>query len=256
MDSTGKSIWEAGVIDGYISDMGEVPVSYTPAQQKFYQELEAAVRKHSRYLQKVAEMASIELPRWYLVAKKSMDIFVATVGLILLSPLLLVVVALIKIDSRGPVFFSQERVGKGGKLFKMYKFRTMVAGAEKKTGPVWAAESDPRVTFIGRFLRKSKIDELPQLVNLIKGEMSMVGPRPERPFFVDQFAKAIPGYTRRLEVTPGLTGPAQLRNGYDRYAVDVIKKLRLDVTYVKKMSLSMDLGLLAETFVAVLKGRV
>lgn len=256
MDNTSDGIREAGAIDGRISDIGRISTSYTPAQQRFYQELEAVVRKHSRYLQKVAEMASVELPRWYLVAKRSMDIFVSTVGLILLSPLLLVVAALVKIDSRGPVFFSQERVGKGGKLFKMHKFRTMVADAEKRTGPVWAAESDPRVTFIGRFLRKSKIDELPQLVNLMKGEMSMVGPRPERPFFVDQFAKVIPGYTRRLEVTPGLTGPAQLRNGYDRYAIDVIRKLRFDVTYMKKMSLSMDLRLLAETFVAVLMGRV
>jgi len=256
MDNTSDSIREGGAIDELISGTGKIFVSYTPAQQRFYQELEAAVRRHSRYLRKVAGMASVELPIWYLVAKRSMDIFVSAAGLILLSPLFLVVAALIKIDSRGPVFFSQERVGKGGKLFKMHKFRTMVADAEKKTGPVWAAESDPRVTFIGRFLRKSKIDELPQLVNLIKGEMSMVGPRPERPFFVEQFANIIPGYTRRLDVTPGLTGPAQLRNGYDRYAIDVIKKLRFDVTYIKKMGLSMDLRLLAETFVSVLKGKV
>jgi len=256
MDNTSDNIRETGAIEEYIGDMSMISVSYTPAQQRFYWELEAAVRKHSRYLRGVAEMASVELPRWYLVAKKSMDIFVATVGLILLSPLFLIVAALIKIDSRGPVFFSQERVGKGGKLFRMYKFRTMVADAEKKTGPVWASENDPRLTFIGRFLRKSKIDELPQLVNLIKGDMTMVGPRPERPFFVQQFAGIIPGYTRRLDVTPGLTGPAQLRNGYDRYAIDVIKKLRFDVTYMKRMSLSTDLGLLAETFVAVLKGRV
>lgn len=256
MDNTTDSIRGTGTVDGHISDIGRISVSHTPAQQRFYQELEAAVRKHSRYLQKVAEMASIELPRWYLVAKRSMDIFVGAVGLILLSPLLLIVAALIKIDSRGPMFFRQERVGKDGELFEIYKFRTMVADAEKRTGPVWAAERDPRVTFIGRFLRKSKIDEIPQLINLIKGEMTMVGPRPERPFFVDQFARVIPGYTRRLEVTPGLTGPAQLRNGYDRYAIDVIRKLRFDITYMKKMSLPMDLRLLAETFVAVLMGRV
>lgn len=256
MNNASGSIREDRAIDELTNETGKIFVSYIPAQQRFYQELEAAVRKHSRYLREVAEMASIELPRWYLVAKRSIDIFASAVGLIILSPLFLVVAALIKIDSRGSVFFSQERVGKGGKLFKMYKFRTMVADAEKKTGPVWAAESDPRVTFIGGFLRKSKIGELPQLINLIKGEMTFVGPCPERPFFVNQFARVIPGYARRLDVTPGLTGPAQLRNGYDRYAIDVIKKLRFDVTYMKKMSLSMDLGLLAETFVAVFKGRV
>lgn len=238
----------------------KISISYTqactPAQQRFYQELEALVRKHLRYLQEVAEMASMEPPRWYLIVKRSMDTFAGILGLILLAPLFFAVAALIKIDSRGPVFFSQERVGKNGKIFKIYKFRSMVADAEDKTGPVWATENDPRTTFIGRFLRKSKIDELPQLVNLVKGEMSMVGPRPERPFFVDQFTKYIPGYARRLEVLPGLTGPAQLRNSYDSHAIDVVRKLRFDVTYMKKMSLSMDLGLLAETFVAMLMGRI
>ena len=261
------SIWRAGVVDEHISDKGRIvgsptsrkekdSASYTPAQRKFYQELDIAVRKHYRYLQEVAGMPSVKLPTWYLVIKRSMDIFVGIMSLILLSPLFLVVAALIKIDSRGPVFFNQERVGKGGKLFRIHKFRTMVVDAEKRTGPVWAAENDPRITFTGRFLRKSKIDELPQLVNLIKGEMSMVGPRPERPAFVDQFVKSIPGYARRLEVPPGLTGMAQLRNGYDRYAIDVIRKLRFDVTYIKKMSLSADLRLLAETFVAVLIGKI
>jgi lipopolysaccharide/colanic/teichoic acid biosynthesis glycosyltransferase len=255
MDSMRGSICEAGVPDEDIGGKGKVSVSHIPAQQRFYQELETAVRKHSRYLQEVAGMASVKLPRWYLVTKRSMDILVSTLGLILLSPLLVVVAALIKIDSRGPVFFSQDRVGKNGKLFKMYKFRTMVADAERRTGPVWAAENDPRITLIGRILRKSKIDEFPQLINLVKGEMTMVGPRPERPFFVNYFAKSIPGYARRLEVSPGLTGAAQLRNGYDRDAIDVIRKLRFDVTYMKRMSLSMDLGLLAETFVAVFTGK-
>lgn len=255
MEDTTDSIWEAAVLDENTRDRNGISVFYTPAQQKFYQELEAAVREHYRYLQEVSGMASVKLPRWYLIIKRSMDIFVGAIGLILLSPLFLIVAALIKIDSRGPVFFKQERVGKNGKLFRIHKFRTMVADAERKTGPVWALENDPRLTFVGRFLRNSKIDELPQLVNLVKGEMSMVGPRPERPFFVDQFVKTVPGYVRRLEVTPGLTGPAQLRNGYDRCAGDIIKKLRFDVTYIKGMSLSKDLRLLAETFVSVLLGR-
>jgi lipopolysaccharide/colanic/teichoic acid biosynthesis glycosyltransferase len=173
----------------------------------------------------------------------------------LLSPVFLVVAIMIKIDSRGTVFFNQERVGKGGKLITVYKFRTMVADAEKKTGPTWATENDPRRTLIGRFLRKSKIDEFPQLINLVKGDMTMVGPRPERPFFVNHFVERIPGYSRRLDVTAGITGLAQLRNGYDDSALHVIHKLKYDVDYIKNMKLSTDLKLLAETFLLVLIGR-
>jgi lipopolysaccharide/colanic/teichoic acid biosynthesis glycosyltransferase len=202
------------------------------------------------------EMPPPELDRWYLTIKRGMDLSVAIFGLIILSPLFAVVAAIIKIDSKGPVIFCQERIGKGGKTFKIYKFRTMFNDAEKTTGPVWASENDPRVTLIGRFLRKSKIDELPQLVNLIKGEMSMVGPRPERPFFVSYFSDSVPGYVRRLDITPGITGLAQLRNGYDKCALDVIKKLRFDITYIKKMRLSLDIKLLLETFMSLLKREI
>jgi lipopolysaccharide/colanic/teichoic acid biosynthesis glycosyltransferase len=225
------------------------------AHQELWQELEIVVRKHTRYLYEVERMGEVRLPKPYLLAKRAMDIAVGTIGLAMLSPLFLVVMIMIKIDSRGPVFFSQDRVGKGSKLFKMYKFRTMVTDAEDKTGPVWAVENDPRLTFIGRILRNSKIDEFPQFVNLVKGDMTMVGPRPERPFFVDYFSKKIPGYVRRLEVTPGITGLAQLRNGYDRDAMDVFRKLRFDITYVKKMKLGLDLRLLWDTFLAMLTGK-
>jgi lipopolysaccharide/colanic/teichoic acid biosynthesis glycosyltransferase len=240
----------------YIGDKAKMSVSHTPMSQKFCQELKTATQEHFRDLQEVIQMPNVNLPRWYLITKRSMDIFVGIVGLLLLSPLFLVVAALIKIDSHGPVFFTQERVGKNGKLFKMYKFRTMVADAERKTGPVWAVKNDPRLTFLGRFLRNSKIDEFPQFMNMIKGDMTMVGPRPERPFFVSYFIKNIPGYARRLEVLPGLTGLAQLKNGYDCDATDVVKKLIFDVTYMEHMSLSTDLRLLAETSWGVLKGKV
>ena len=235
---------------------GEAEFSCSPLQRSFRQELEAAVEKHSRYLQEVKNMPKAKLPTWYFIVKRSMDILVGTLGLILLSPLLLVVIVMIKLDSRGPIFFSQIRVGKNGKLFKIHKFRTMVADAEEKTGPVWATENDPRLTYVGRFLRKSKIDEFPQFVNLIMGNMTMVGPRPERPSFVDHFIRAVPGYERRLDVSPGITGAAQLRNGYDSCAADIIRKLRFDITYVKKMGLYTDIGILAETFLAVVKGRL
>jgi lipopolysaccharide/colanic/teichoic acid biosynthesis glycosyltransferase len=231
-------------------------VPYTPTQRKFYAELEAVVRDNYGYLRELEETTGAELPGHYRIAKRGMDIFVGVLGLFLLSPLLFVVSIVIKLTSRGPVFINQERVGKGGKSFRMHKFRTMIANAEKETGPVWAIKNDPRITFIGRILRKSKIDELPQLVNLVKGEMTMVGPRPERPAFVNLFTSAIPGYTRRLDVLPGITGLAQLRNGYDRSAMHVISKLRTDISYIREMDLSMDLRLLGETFIAVLTGKL
>lgn len=240
----------------YIIDAGKPSISTVSTQQRFYQELKTAVQEHYQYLRGVAETTrATELPGWYFAAKRGMDIFVGVIGLSLLLPFFLVVTILIKLDSHGPVFFSQERVGKDGKLFMMYKFRTMVTDAEKKTGPVWARENDPRLTFIGRILRKSKVDELPQLANLVKGNMTLVGPRPERPFFVNYFMERVPGYARRLDVLPGITGLAQLRNGYDQDAMDVIRKLRFDVTYIEQMGLWMDLRLLIETFTALLTGK-
>jgi lipopolysaccharide/colanic/teichoic acid biosynthesis glycosyltransferase len=225
--------------------------SCNPKKIKLYIDLQDAIKCHHQYLHKVEEMRNIPLPRGYLITKRFMDVSVAILGILLLSPLFLIVALLIKIDSKGPVLYGQERVGKNGKLFKIYKFRTMRADAEKQTGPVWATEDDPRITFVGRILRKTKIDEFPQFVNLIKGEMSMVGPRPERPFLVDQFAKIIPGYLHRLDITPGLTGPAQLRNGYNTDAMNVIKKLRYDIFYIKRMNLFMDLRLLVEASISV-----
>ena len=251
------------VIDRHINS--KTPTTCTPDQKEFYDKLKSGVRKHLRYLHEVEGMPAAKLPGWYLAFKRGMDISVGVTGLILLSPLFLVVAAMIKIDSRGPVIFSQERVGKDGKPFNIHKFRTMIDNAEENTGAVWTIENDPRLTFIGRYLRKSKIDEFPQFVNLVKGEMTLVGPRPERPElvwlspespeFAEAFADIIPGYLRRLDVTPGITGTAQLRNGYDRNPMDVIRKLRYDITYTKKMGLSMDLGLLWETFWRMLTGK-
>ncbi len=224
--------------------------------QNFYQELEEAVKKHITYLKEVKEMEVVNPSKYYLFAKRSIDIIFGLFGLILLSPLILIVAILIKLDSEGPVFYLQERVGKKGKIFKIYKFRTMKKDAEEKTGPAWATENDPRITYIGRMLRKTKIDEIPQFINLIMGNMSLVGSRPERPCFVDKFKEYIPGYERRLDVLPGITGIAQLRNGYDENARKLIRKLRFEITYIKKMSLSMDIKLIIETMVRAIKGKL
>ena len=230
-------------------------VVYSSIDERFYRDLEIVVGKHYSYFRRIAKSPPVQISTPYLVAKRCFDIFAAIIGLILLSPLFFVVAILIKLDSKGTVFFSQERVGKNGQRFRIHKFRTMVKDAERTTGAVWAKKDDPRVTVLGRVLRKSKIDELPQLVNVIKGEMSLVGPRPERPCFVQRFDEIVPGYVRRHDVTPGITGLAQLRNGYDSTPDDIYRKLRYDITYIKKMGMAIDLRLLTDTFLAVLVGR-
>ena len=235
-----------------LSQIDCLSVIYPSIDERFYHDLEIVVKKHYSYLRGLEKSPPVQISTPYRVAKSCLDVFVAIIGLILLSPLFLVVAILIKLDSKGPVFFSQERVGKTGRIFRIHKFRTMVQDAEQKTGPAWARKDDPRITAVGRVLRKSKIDELPQLFNIIKGDMSLVGPRPERPCFVQKFSKIVPGYERRHDVIPGITGPAQLRNGYDSTPNDIYRKLRYDVMYIKKMRMAIDLRLLMETFLALL----
>jgi sugar transferase (PEP-CTERM system associated) len=187
--------------------------------------------------------------------KRTADILLSTVGLLLLSPLLPIIAVLIKLTSRGPVFFRQERVGEREKLFTLYKFRTMGNDAEKGTGAVWATENDPRVTPIGGFLRKSRLDEIPQLFNVLKGEMSMIGPRPERPEFVEKLKEIIPYYSKRHFVKPGVTGWAQIRYPYGASVEDAIEKLRFDLYYMKNISLSLELMIVFETIKVILFGR-
>lgn len=171
---------------------------------------------------------------------------------ILLMPLTLIILlvcgALIKLFSRGPIFYHQERVGKDGVPFTFTKLRTMVVDAEAKTGPVWASADDPRVTRIGRFLRKTRLDEVPQLFSVLKGEMSLIGPRPERAYFVNKFKHEIPLYEKRLMVPPGITGWAQIHHNYDRSTDDVIEKLRYDLYYIRNLSFSLDVQIVLRTF--------
>jgi lipopolysaccharide/colanic/teichoic acid biosynthesis glycosyltransferase len=191
----------------------------------------------------------------YIALKRATDISLSLFGIISLFPLGLIISLLILIESKKPVFFVQNRVGKGGKIFKMYKFRSMVNGAETHCGPVWAKENDPRITPIGRIIRKTRIDELPQLFNVLKGEMSMVGPRPERPEFVKTLRQQIPEYTKRLRLKPGLTGLAQINHRYDTCLDDVRKKLASDIEYMEKQNFSIDLKILTKTIGVVLTGK-
>jgi lipopolysaccharide/colanic/teichoic acid biosynthesis glycosyltransferase len=158
----------------------------------------------------------------------------------------------VRLDSKGPVFFSQERCGINGTVFKMLKFRSMQKDAENNSGPVWSSKNDPRVTRIGRIIRKVRIDEIPQMLNVLKGEMSLVGPRPERPYFVEMLSKEIPYYKRRLKVRPGITGWAQVKHKYDETIDDVKIKLRYDLFYIENMSLRMDFKILFRTIFVVL----
>jgi sugar transferase (PEP-CTERM system associated) len=187
--------------------------------------------------------------------KRMVDIVFPIIGLVLTLPLLPIIAVLIKIDSPGPLFFKQIRVGLMEKKFLLYKFRTMRIDAEDGCGAIWAQKNDPRITRIGGILRKMRIDELPQLYNVLKGDMSIVGPRPERPEFVVDLIKQIPYYLERHFVKPGLTGWAQIRYPYGASVEDAIEKLRYDLYYIKNVSLFLDTVIILETVKVVLFGR-
>ncbi|HUL42835.1 MAG TPA: sugar transferase [Bacteroidota bacterium] len=192
---------------------------------------------------------------WERAAKRMMDIIVSFVILFIGLPFWILVAVLIRINSKGPVFYLQERVGKDERVFRIVKFRSMNEGAESQSGPVWANRRDPRVTAVGKILRRIRIDEIPQLINVLDGDMSLVGPRPERPFFVEQLAKEIPLYKRRLKVRPGITGWAQVKHKYDESIDDVRKKVQYDLFYIENISLRMDLKILLNTISVVLLGK-
>jgi lipopolysaccharide/colanic/teichoic acid biosynthesis glycosyltransferase len=224
-------------------------------------------------------------PRPTTVARRAVDMLGACVLLVALAPVFVVVALAVRLTSPGPVIYSQTRVGinrrgsmerrvnaafsgaivdrrrvdrravaSAGRLYRILKFRTMVDGAEAKRGPTWATKNDDRITPIGRILRKTRLDELPQLVNVLRGEMSFIGPRPERPFFVDRFRMSIPEYMERLTVVPGITGLAQVEHKYDTSEEDVVLKLEYDLRYLRNRSLGQDLRILWKTVRVVLSG--
>jgi sugar transferase (PEP-CTERM system associated) len=190
-----------------------------------------------------------------LVSKRLLDLFASFSGLVLSLPICLVTAVLIKLTSKGPVFFSQERVGQDGEPFRLVKFRTMRTDAEKETGPVWAQKNDSRITPIGKILRLSRIDEIPQFLNILRGQMSFVGPRPERPHFVEQLKKEIPFYPLRHAVKPGLTGWAQVRHPYGASIDDAREKLRYDLYYIKNLNILFDLNIMLRTVAVILRGK-
>jgi Undecaprenyl-phosphate glucose phosphotransferase len=190
---------------------------------------------------------------WSRVAKRAFDLAFSLIGLVLLSPVFLLLAVAIKFSSPGPIFYRQERMGLDGQRFKMLKFRTMRSGAEAGSGPVWASPSDARRTRLGAFLRRLSLDELPQFINVIRGQMSVVGPRPERPVFVEQFRRNVPGYMLRHKVKSGITGWAQI-NGL-RGNTSLEKRIQYDLEYIERWSFWFDLKIIILTLVRVLFDR-
>src|SRR5713226_4563261 len=228
-----------------------------------------AVEESARYYERLTGKIASEMlrPSWLIFSRgnrftdfeqhvrRLFNAGLAAAGLVLSLPIMLLTALAVKLDSRGPIFYVQERVGKNGRIFKIIKFRSMKVEAEAKSGPVWAEEDDPRVTRVGRIIRKLRFDELPQFINVLRGDMNFVGPRPERPMFVEQLSEIVPYYSQRHVVKPGLTGWAQIKYPYGASVEDAIEKLRYDLYYIKNQSLLLDPIIVFETIKIVLFGR-
>jgi sugar transferase (PEP-CTERM system associated) len=193
--------------------------------------------------------------RWTRFVKRMLDLSLSLIGFIVAFPLMLLTALAVKLDSRGAALYSQERVGENGRIFNIYKFRSMHIDAEEAGMPLWATDADPRITRVGRVIRLTRLDELPQLWNVMNGDMSFVGPRPERPFFVEQLAREIPFYMQRHAVKPGVTGWAQVKYQYGSSIEDATEKLRYDLYYIKHLSIFFDLTIVLDTVKVILFGK-
>tara|TARA_Y100000748_G_scaffold129333_1_gene108302 strand:- start:27 stop:1010 length:984 start_codon:yes stop_codon:yes gene_type:complete len=188
------------------------------------------------------------------VLKRILDIFIGFTGSIFCFPIWVIIGLIIKIDSSGPIFYLQSRSGKEGELFNIIKFRSMITDAESRTGPVWSNRDDSRITRVGKILRRLHIDETPQLINILKGDMSIVGPRPERPFFVKKLKESYPFYSRRLKIRPGVTGWSQINQPFDTNIKDVHQKLKYDFYYIENLNLRLDCHIIFRTVWVILRG--
>lgn len=196
------------------------------------------------------QLVDLNDKKMFFVIKRLMDLVLGTIGLIIAIPIVLITMLLICLESKGSPIYTQIRVGKDGRHFRVYKLRSMVNNAEK-FGPVWAKEGDARITRVGKVIRKYRIDELPQLINVLFGQMSIVGPRPERPTFTEEFEKDYPGFMKRLQVKPGLTGLAQIQGGY---LLKPSEKILFDIQYIENLSLKNEIIILWKTVAVIIKG--
>ena len=194
------------------------------------------------------------MPTWQFFLKRSLDIAVSATMLILLSPLYLFAAIKVKLSSKGPIFFQQERLGKGGHPFMIFKFRSMRLDAED-AGPQLSKDDDPRVTPWGKIMRKYRIDEIPQFYNVLIGDMSLVGPRPERQFYIDQIVDKAPNWKQLLRVRPGITSWGQVKYGYASNIEEMVQRLKYDILYIESMSLSLDVTIMLHTVLVLIKGK-
>ncbi|MDP2237757.1 MAG: sugar transferase [Bacteroidales bacterium] len=244
---------ETDTIDKIIAKLEEtsVVIKIIPIMQDI---LFGSVKQSGIWHAPLIQISPDLMPAWQQSVKRIMDIVVSLIAMILLIPVYIFTAIGVKISSKGPILYSQERIGLKGKPFKMHKFRSMFSDAEN-AGPQLSSENDPRITPFGRFIRKVRLDEIPQFYTVLKGDMSLVGPRPERHFYIDQIVKRAPHYRLLLKVKPGITSWGQVKYGYASNVDEMIERLKYDILYIENMSIAMDIKILIYTILIVLQGR-
>ncbi|MBU1367961.1 MAG: sugar transferase, partial [Bacteroidetes bacterium] len=244
---------ETGTIDNIIALLEDTPavIKIIPIMQDI---LFGSVKLSGIWHAPLIQISPDLMPAWQQSAKRIIDVVVSIIAMILLIPLYVFTALGVVLSSRGPILYSQKRVGLRGRPFRMHKFRSMYSDAEK-AGPQLSSEDDPRITPFGKFIRKVRLDEIPQFYTVLKGDMSLVGPRPERQFYIDQIVKRAPHYRLLLKVKPGITSWGQVKYGYASNVDEMIERLKYDILYIENMSLAMDIKILIYTVLIVLQGR-